>query len=243
MEQTLGDNKLLQIQNIVSGYGKKDVLHGVSLEVRKGEIVVLIGPNGAGKSTVLKTLLGYLSLSQGKVIFCDEDISGIQPHKAIRLGISYLPQGRVIFPDMTVSEHLDIGGWILEDKQEKQKSLERVYRMFPRLKDRKGQKAKTMSGGERQMMILAQVLMVNPALLLVDEPSLGLAPKLVDMVFEKILDLNQQGLTILMVEQNAVKALKNSDRGYVLEMGKNRYEGKSEDLLNNEDVRRLYLGG
>jgi len=234
---------ILKVDSIVSGYAKKEVLHGVSLTIQRGEIVSIIGPNGSGKSTVLKTIIGHLKPWDGQVIFSGEDISGMDTHKVIVLGVSYSPQGRVIFPDMTVSEHLDMGAWILKTKAEVKEARQRVYHLFPRLYERRNQKARTMSGGERQMLSLGRAMMIDPKLLILDEPSIGLAPVFVDSVFESILKINAEGTSILMVEQNAAKALENSHRSYVLEMGNNRFEGDAKDLLENEEVRRLYLGG
>lgn len=241
-EDKLENNALLQVEEIVSGYGKKEILHGVSLEVRPNEIVTLIGPNGAGKSTVLKTITGFLPLGKGRVVFAGEEISNLKTHLIIKRGISFGLQGRTVFPDMTVSEHLDMGAWLLQD-EEKREAQERVYQLFPRLAERRRQKARTMSGGERQMLSLARAMMLEPRLLILDEPSLGLSPKLVDEVFEKIEEIHAGGTPVLMVEQNAAKALKSSDRGYVLQMGVKRFEGRSQDLLNDAQVRRLYLGG
>jgi ABC-type branched-subunit amino acid transport system ATPase component len=237
------NDSILKVDNIVSGYGKKEVLHGVSLTMQKGEIVSIIGPNGSGKSTVLKTIIGHLKPWDGRVFFSGEDISGRDAHKVILLGVSYSPQGRIIFPDMTVSEHLDMGAWTLRTKEEAKEAAQRVYGLFPRLYERRNQKARTMSGGERQMLSLGRAMMINPKLLILDEPSIGLAPVFVDSVFESIYKINAGGTSILMVEQNAAKALENSHRGYVLEMGNNRFEGNAKDMLENGEVRRLYLGG
>lgn len=239
------DNKLLQVEKIFSGYGKKEVLHGVSLKVKAGEIVCLIGPNGSGKSTVLKTIMGYLKPFNGRIFFTEKDISGMATHKIVKhMRISFCAQGRTIFPEMTVSEHLDMGAWTIENKEKEKEIVERVYRLFPRLQERKNQKARKMSGGERQMLSLGRAMMIEPELLILDEPSLGLAPKFLDQVFEMILKINrEEGVPVLMVEQNATKGLENSDRGYALEMGNLRFEGKSQDLLENEKVRQLYLGG
>jgi branched-chain amino acid transport system ATP-binding protein len=237
------DNLLLDVRGIVSRYGKKEILHGVSLQIKRGDIVSLIGPNGAGKSTVFLTILGYLKLDAGQVYFKDRDISRMETNKIIEMGVGSCPQGRAIFPDMTVSEHLDMGAWTVKSPNQRKEARERVYDLFPILKEREKQKAKTMSGGERQMLTFGMAMMINPELLLLDEPSLGLAPKILDSVFENILNINKQGISIFVVEQNAAKVLEISHRGYVLDMGRNRYEGKSQDLLRNEKVRQLYLGG
>ena len=234
---------ILTVEELVSGYGKMEILHGVSLSVREGESVALIGPNGAGKSTVLKAAAGLLKVMSGKVIFLGEDITHMPPYQVVEKGLAFNPQGRVIFPDMTVQEHLDMGAWTIKDRLEKEKALEGVYQLFPWLTKMKGRKASRMSGGEQQMLSLARALMVQPRLLLLDEPSLGLSPKWVKTVFEKIMEIKDAGLPCLIVEQKAAMVLEYSDYGYVLEMGNNRYEGKGQDLLNNPDVRRLYLGG
>ena len=236
------NNSLLQVEKIVAGYGVKEVLHGVSLQVRPREIVAVIGPNGAGKSTVLKSVMGYLKLRAGQIFFNGRDITDREPHELVWLGISFVSQGRVIFPEMTVQEHLDMGTWTLAAR-ERAEAYEKVYKLFPHLAERKGQKASTMSGGERQMLSLARALVIEPQLLILDEPSLGLSPKFVDQVFEKIVEINQLGVSVLMVEQNAARALQSSNRGYVLELGENRFEGPSHALLADEEVRRLYLGG
>ncbi|MDI6764664.1 MAG: ABC transporter ATP-binding protein [Thermodesulfobacteriota bacterium] len=234
---------ILNIDGLVSGYGKMEILHGISLSVRRGEIVGLIGPNGAGKSTVLKAAAGLLKVISGKVVFRDEDVTHTPPHQIVEKGMAFNPQGRVVFPDMTVQEHLDMGAWTIKDRLEKEKALERIYKLFPWLMERKKRKASQMSGGEQQMLSLARALMIQPKLLLLDEPSLGLSPKWVKTVFEKIVEIKESGIPCLIVEQKAAMVLGYSDYGYVLEMGNNRFEGRGQDLLQNPDVRRLYLGG
>jgi len=234
---------ILNIEGLVSGYGKMEILHGVSLSVRKGEIVGLIGPNGAGKSTVLKAAAGLLKITSGKVFLMDEEVTHKPPHEIVEKGMAFNPQGRVVFPDMTVQEHLDMGAWTVKDRREKEKAQERVYQLFPWLRERKKRKASQMSGGEQQMLSLARAMMIQPKLLLLDEPSLGLSPKWVKTVFEKIVEIKNAGLPCLIVEQKAAMILGYSDYAYVLEMGKNRFEGRGQDLLQNPDVRRLYLGG
>jgi branched-chain amino acid transport system ATP-binding protein len=220
-----------------------EILHGVSLSVRRGEIVGLIGPNGAGKSTVLKAAAGLLKVNSGKVFFLNEEVTHTPPYQMVDKGMAFNPQGRVIFPDMTVQEHLDMGAWTIKDRQEKEKALTRVYQLFPWLTERKRRKAAQMSGGEQQMLSLARAMMIQPKLLLLDEPSLGLSPKWVKTVFEKIVEIKNSGFPCLIVEQKAAMVLGYSDYAYVLEMGKNRFEGRGHDLLQNPDVRRLYLGG
>lgn len=236
------NGKLLAVEKIVAGYGVKEVLHGVSLWVAPAEIVAVIGPNGAGKSTLLKAVMGYLKPRSGAISFDGSEITGREPHELVRLGIAYVPQGRVVFPAMTVQEHLDVGAWTLEAGKRRE-AFDRVYALFPRLAERKSQKAGSMSGGERQMLSLARALVVEPRLLILDEPSLGLSPMFVDLLFAKISEINGLGVSILMVEQNAAKALRHSHRGYVLELGENRFEGSSRALLEDEKVRLLYLGG
>jgi ABC-type branched-subunit amino acid transport system ATPase component len=235
--------KILTIDDLVSGYGKMEILHGVSLSVRQGEIVALIGPNGAGKSTVLKAVAGLLRVASGKVKFLGEEITNCPPYQVVEKGLAFNPQGRVVFPDMTVQEHLDMGAWTIKDWLEKKRALDRIYLLFPWLMEKKKRKANQMSGGEQQMLSLARALMIQPRLLLLDEPSLGLSPKWVKTVFEKIVEIKEAGLPCLIVEQKAAMILEYSDYGYVLEMGNNRYEGRGRDLLENPDVRRLYLGG
>lgn len=238
-----GNQKILTVDGLVSGYGKMEILHGVSLSVKEREIVALIGPNGAGKSTVLKAVTGLLKVTSGKVVFLGEEISNMPPYLVVEKGLAFNPQGRVVFPDMTVQEHLDMGAWTIRDRLDKERALERVYFLFPWLAKVKKRKASQMSGGEQQMLSLARALMIQPRLLLLDEPSLGLSPKWVTTVFEKILEIKESGLPCLIVEQKAAMVLGYSDYGYVLEMGNNRFEGRGQDLLNNPDVRQLYLGG
>lgn len=237
-------NDFLVVEDVASGYGRQEILHGISLEVRAGEIVAIIGPNGCGKSTFLKAVMRFLPAWQGSIRFRGEDLTPLSPDKTVRRGISFVPQGHAVFPDMTVDEHLDMGAWILTDAQKKRTARERAYELFPRLAERKRQAAKTMSGGEQQMLSIARALMTAPELLILDEPTLGLSPKLVDQTFDTILEVNRRlGVAILMVEQNAAVALENSHRGYVLEMGNNKYQGESAELLRDERVRRAYLGG
>lgn len=242
---TDGQNvEFLAVESIVSGYGRQEILHGISLEVRAGEIIAIIGPNGCGKSTFLKTVMRYLPAWQGQIRFRGVDMTPLSPDKTVRHGISFVPQGDAVFPDMSVDEHLDMGAWTLTDRGEIRAARERAYDLFPRLAERKRQAAKTMSGGEQQMLSIARALMTGPELLILDEPTLGLSPKLVDLTFDTILEVNRRlGIAILMVEQNAAVALENSHRGYVLEMGNNKYEGDSNELLHDERVRRAYLGG
>ncbi len=231
---------LLEVKNINSGYGKNDVLQDVSFNVKEGEIVSLIGPNGAGKSTALKTVFGFLKNSAGKISFYGKDITSKKPHEMPRLGICYVHQGRQVFRNMTVEENLVLGAFI-DKKSEKNKEV--VYRMFPILKAKKNQTASTLSGGQQQQLAIGRALMLKPKLLLLDEPSLGLDPKTVKLVFEKIKQINKDGVTILLVEQNAKKALEIADRAYVVETGRIKLSGKGKALLKNKSVQKLYLGG
>lgn len=232
---------LLEVEEVVAGYGEMEVLRGVSLRVEPDEIVSIVGPNGAGKSTVMKLVFGLLKPWQGRVIFGGQDISGLAPEKIVRLGLCYVPQVENVFPNLTVEENLDMGAYILDGPLDDRKR--RVYDLFPRLAERRKQRAGKMSGGERQMVAMGRALMLDPKLLLLDEPSAGLAPLLVDMIFEKVSDINRAGVAILMVEQNAKRSLQLADRGYVLATGKNQVEGPGPDLLNDPEVARLYLGG
>ena len=226
-----------------AGYGELDVLQQVTVEVRRGEIVSLIGPNGAGKSTVLKTVMGYLRPRAGQVVFDGENVTGWRPDRVVRRGMAYVPQGRIVFGQMTVQENLEMGAFTVDDGARVRETMERVYALFPRLGERRRQRAGTMSGGEQQMLAIGRALMIEPRALLLDEPSLGLAPLFVDLIFDRIAALRGQGMTLLMVEQNAARALELSDRGYVLELGRNRFEGSGQALLADPRVRQLYLGG
>ena len=233
---------LLRVEGIVSGYGKKEILHGVSLEVGRGETIALIGPNGAGKSTALLTILGYLKPTEGKVVLDGDDITGIEPHQIIRHGVAYCPQGRNIFPQMTVSEHLNLGAWTVADAEERRRAREGVFGLFPVLKEKESSKARTLSGGQRQMLSFGMAMVTRPTLILLDEPTIGLAPTVMETIFESIERIHRDGVSILVVEQNSAKALENSDRGYVLDMGRNRREGVSAELLLDPNIRQMYLG-
>jgi branched-chain amino acid transport system ATP-binding protein len=234
---------LLAARGITAGYGRIDILHDVSLEVRVGEIVSVIGPNGAGKSTAFKTIVGLVPPRHGTVLFNGEAITGIRPDLVLRRGLAYVPQGRIVFPQMTVLENLEMGAYIESDRARVAAALERVYALFPILHERRGQPAGTMSGGEQQMVAIARALMTSPRLILLDEPSLGLSPKFVTLIFDKLLEMRRVGFTLMLVEQNAVRALGIADRGYVLELGRNRFEGPGQRLLTDPEVKRLYLGG
>lgn len=233
---------LLSVNNIQVYYGAIHAIKGVSFEVNEGEIVTLIGANGAGKSTILKTISGLLRPKTGNIVFEGKDIIKTQPHTLVKAGIAHVPEGRRIFQELTVEENLDMGGYIL-NKSEIKPAMERVFEHFPRLKERYRQVAGTLSGGEQQMLAIGRALMSKPRIMMLDEPSMGLAPLLVQQIFDIIKELNENGTTILLVEQNAQMALLNSDRGYVLETGKIVLAADAKDLLNNEDVKKAYLGG
>jgi branched-chain amino acid transport system ATP-binding protein len=236
------ENPILGLRDVSTGYGTNQIVHEVSLDVQSGESVCIIGPNGAGKSTLLKTITGYLPCWSGSIEFKDENITTLETNNLVRRGLCSVGQGNIVFPDMTVKENLEMGAWTLEES-EKEENMDKVFDLFPKIKDRLDQKADTMSGGEQQMLALARAMIVDPELLVLDEPSLGLSPKLVDNMFDHISSLQEEGLSILLVEQNAAKALRNTDRGYVLEMGEVAHTGKSSNLLEDDNVRELYLGG
>jgi len=239
----VGDGPLLKADGIHAGYGKLEILHGVSLHVRPQEMVCVIGPNGAGKSTAFKTIVGLLHPKSGRVLFNGRDITGLLPYEVLRLGLAYVPQGRIVFPQMTVLENLEMGAYIENKPARIKEAFQRVYSLFPILEERKRQLAGSLSGGEQQMVAIGRALMTTPKLILLDEPSLGLSPKFVSLIFEKLLEMKRAGYTIMVVEQNAAKALSVADRGYVLELGQNRFEGTGQTLLNDPEVKRMYLGG
>jgi branched-chain amino acid transport system ATP-binding protein len=234
---------LLVAEHLTAGYGRLDILHDVSLTVQMNEIVSIIGPNGAGKSTAFKTIVGFLRPRTGRVLFNGEEITGLRPDLVLRRGLAYVPQGRIVFPQMTVLENLEMGAYIERDAGRVAAALERVYALFPILAERRTQKAGTMSGGEQQMVAVARALMTAPRLIMLDEPSLGLSPKFVTLIFDKLAEMREAGYTLMLVEQNAARALALADRGYVLELGRNRLEGPGERLLGDPEVKRLYLGG
>jgi branched-chain amino acid transport system ATP-binding protein len=227
----------------VAGYGAVEVLHGVDLRVDEGELVCLLGANGAGKSTAVRTISGLLRPASGTITFRGERLDGRPAHTVLRCGIAQCPEGRRIFPDMTVRENLEMGAYVRGRKGAAPADLERVFHHFPRLQERANQPGGTLSGGEQQMLAIGRALMSNPKLLLLDEPSLGLAPAMVAAVFHVIDEIRRQGVTVLIVEQNAALALRMADRGYVMENGRIALEGRARDLLANAEVRRAYLGG
>ena len=234
---------MLKIDNIHVYYGAIHALKGVSLEVRKGEIVTLIGANGAGKSTTLRTVSGLLAPKSGAITFLGENIAGTPAHEIVKHGISQVPEGRRIFAEMSVQENLELGAFTRKDKDGVAKDFDLVYRRFPRLEERRKQQAGTLSGGEQQMLAMGRALMSRPQLLLLDEPSMGLAPLLIKEIFSIIEDINREGTTVLLVEQNANMALSIAHRAYVMETGRITLQGAAKELAASEDVRKAYLGG
>ena len=233
---------LLEVQDIHAGYGKLEILKGVSLRVEAGQVVSIIGPNGAGKSTVFKTLFGLLPTRHGRVRFDGEDVTNRPPADLLRRGITYVPQGRNVFPLMTVDENLRLGAYIRPRSADLDREVERVYETFPMLGAARRKRAAELSGGQQQMLEMGRALLLRPRLMLLDEPTLGLAPLVFREIFRIIEDLRRDGQTILMVEQNAAKALEISDYAYVLELGTNRFDGPGEVIRNDDRIRRLYLG-
>jgi branched-chain amino acid transport system ATP-binding protein len=234
---------LLEVSSLHAGYGPVDVLKGINITVNAGEIVAVLGANGAGKSTTLMTICGINQCRSGLILFDGAPIQNRPPHEIVRLGISQVPEGRRIFPRLTVRENLEMGAFQRNGAETLQDDLERVFAAFPILKERQSQLGGTLSGGEQQMLAISRALMARPKLLLLDEPSLGLAPMIVTKIFDMIRDINQQGTTILLVEQNANMALHVAGRGYVLETGRIMLEGNAKNLMNNEQVKKSYLGG
>jgi branched-chain amino acid transport system ATP-binding protein len=233
---------LLEVEDIHAGYGKLEILKGVSLRVEAGQVVSIIGPNGAGKSTVFKTLFGLLPARQGRVRFAGESVTNRPPADLLRRGITYVPQGRNVFPLMTVDENLRLGAYIRPRSAGLDRDVERVYETFPMLQAARRKRAAELSGGQQQMLEMGRALLLRPRLMLLDEPTLGLAPLVFREIFRIIEDLRREGQTILMVEQNAAKAFEISDYAYVLELGENRFDGSGEAIRNDERIRRLYLG-
>jgi branched-chain amino acid transport system ATP-binding protein len=233
---------VLKVNDLHTFYGKIEALKGISIEVHEGEIVTLIGANGAGKSTTLKTISGQIAPRTGSIDFLGEEIAGMRPHQVTAKRVIQVPEGRRIFPNMSVRENLEMGAFLRNDKEEIAADLEKVLELFPRLRERLAQKGGTLSGGEQQMLAIARGLMPRPNLLMLDEPSMGLAPVIVEVIFETIKRLNEEGTTILLVEQNAAMALQVAHRGYVLETGSVALTGTGQELLRNEQVRKTYLG-
>ena len=235
---------MLEIRNLTVNYGAITALHGISLQAQAGGIVTLIGSNGAGKTTTLKTISGLLKPKSGQIFYEGKNITGLPPHEIVKRGLSHVPEGRMIFANLTVLENLQMGAYLQRDQNSVRRELDFVFAMFPRLQERAGQVSGTLSGGEQQMLAIGRALMARPKFLVLDEPSLGLAPLLVKTIFEKIVEINRERcLTILLVEQNANRALEISSFGYVLETGKITVQGDSASLRKNPQVQNAYLGG
>jgi branched-chain amino acid transport system ATP-binding protein len=234
---------MLKIDNINVYYGNIHALKGVSLEVNEGEIVTLIGANGAGKSTLLKTLSGLLKPKEGTIHYLNSSIAGKPAQDVVKAGISHVPEGRRVFAEMSVEENIELGAFLRKDKVGIQRDFQKVYEIFPRLHERRKQSAGTLSGGEQQMLAMGRAIMARPKLLLLDEPSMGLAPLMVKTIFEVVKDINKEGTTILLVEQNANMALSIADRAYVIETGKVILSGTAEELQASEEIKKAYLGG
>jgi branched-chain amino acid transport system ATP-binding protein len=234
---------LLEVEGLCVNYGHIEAIRNVSFTVEEGTVATLIGANGAGKTTTMKTLSGLRKVREGKVIFDGKDITGAAPYERVKMGLSQSPEGRGIFPGMTVRENLDMGGFVRKDKAGLAEDFDRVMGLFPRLQERIGQVAGTMSGGEQQMLAIGRALMARPRLVLLDEPSMGLAPKLIQQIFSIISEINEQGTTVLLVEQNAAQALKRADTAHVLETGEIVRSGTGQELAHDDSVKAAYLGG
>lgn len=234
---------MLSVKNLEVYYGVINAIKGISFEVKEGEIVTLIGANGAGKTTILQTLSGLIKPKSGEINYLGENLLKIEPYNIVKKGIAHVPEGRRIFPNMSVEDNLELGGYILKDKGEIEAGLKRAYMSFPRLEERRKQLAGTLSGGEQQMLAIGRALMTSPKIVLMDEPSMGLAPILVGEIFDIIKRINEQGTTVLLVEQNANMALSIANRAYVLETGQIVTSGNARDLMNNDEIKKAYLGG
>ena len=228
-------------EKMTGGYGGPDIINSCSINVNKGEIVTILGPNGAGKSTAMKAMLGMLNLRQGKVTFNEEDISNLSPQDRVRKGIAFVPQNRNVFTGMSVEENLEMGAYIRDENF--QGTLDEIYKLFPILKEKRNQLAGELSGGQRQQVAIGRAFMIKPSVLMLDEPTAGVAPKVMDELFDHIIKIRETGVAILMVEQNARQALNIADRGYVLVTGENKFSGIGKELLNDPEVRRSFLGG
>ena len=233
---------LLELRDVSAAYGSIQILHGVSLEVNPGEVVAVIGPNGAGKSTTFKVIMGFITHLGGEIVFDGRSLVGQRPNRVLGLGLGYVPQGRVVFTQMTVRENLEMGAYLERDRAKIQASMDFVFSLFPRLRERARQLAGTMSGGEQQMLAMGRALMARPKVLLLDEPSMGLSPIMVDKIFEVVEEIHRLGTTVLLVEQNASRALQLATRGYVMESGEVTMSGEAKALLNDPKVRAAYLG-
>ena len=234
---------ILELRNLHAGYGRIKVLRDISIHVDTSEIICIIGPNGAGKSTVLRAISGVLKPMAGNIRFHGMEIGSLRPDEIVRKGICFVPQGRSVFPSLTVEENLEMGAFIRNDNAQVRRDIVEIYRRFPILEKRKKQNSATLSGGEQQLLVMGRALILHPKLLLLDEPTLGLAPRFHQLIFKEILEINREGTPIILVEQNAYGALQISHRGYVLELGRNKMTDTGENLLNNEGVIKLYLGG
>jgi len=235
-------NAMLEIENLTSGYGKLIVLHDLSLKVYNQEILAIIGPNGSGKSTLIKSIYGIADVFKGKIVFNGREITHLRPDEITKMGVSYIPQINNVFSNLTVEENLKMGAYIRTDKSKIKDNIEKLYQLFPSLRERRKQKAKTLSGGERQMLAIARGLMVNPKALMLDEPTAGLAPKLVTELLKKIVEIRESGVTILLVEQHAEKALQIADRGIILIAGRKVFDEDVKTLLSREDISEVFLG-
>lgn len=233
---------LLEVDTLHTGYGATVIIHGISIHVQQNEIVTIIGPNGSGKSTLLKAIMGYLKIYDGRIHFKEKDITSLRTVDRTRMGMAYIPQLENVFPSLTVEETLEMGGYRL-GKKELKKEVNSMLGLFPVLRDKRNMKVATMSGGQRQMLAMARALMVRPTLILLDEPSAGLSPKISEQVFEKISEIAATGTSMIIVEQDAEQSLAISDRGYVLAMGEVAFEGSAETILKHEKIREAYLGG
>ncbi len=242
MRRIWGLTKMLKVENLVVSYGGIEALKGISLDVPDGEIVTLIGANGAGKSTLLRSIIGLVKVASGEITYNGQKINGLNSQKIVKTGITLVPEGRRAFPNLSVLENLQIGAYMRNDKEDIKKDINWVYALFPRLQERSWQMAGTLSGGEQQMLAVGRALMCRPKLLMMDEPSLGLAPLIIKDIFRIIREINQQGMTILLIEQNANMALKIADKGYVLETGSLTMTGTGRELLENPEIAAAYLG-
>lgn len=239
---TAKNNPILSFKNVNVFYGIIQALHGISFDVEKGQIVTLVGANGAGKSTTLRAISGLVKPRDGEIIFKGENIAGMPAHEIVRKRLCQAPEGRGIFLNLTVEENMDLGAWAAPDKGAYQANMDKGFQLFPRLKERRGQLAGTLSGGEQQMLAIARAIMGQPEVLLLDEPSLGLAPQIIEKIFEIITDINKSGMTIVLVEQNALQALQIAHYGIVLETGTIKTHGPAAELLNSDEIRKAYLG-
>ena len=232
---------LLEVEGVRGGYGEVDILNGVNMRVEEGEIVVIIGPNGAGKSTAMKSVFGLVKIRQGQVRFQGHDITNLRPDRIVHHGMCYVPQENNVFPTLTVQENLEMGAFIRRDDY--RPTMERIYDLFPVMREKRRQPAGSLSGGQRQMVAMGRALMLEPKLLLLDEPTAGLAPAIIDQMFQNIIKINELGVGILMVEQNAKQAMAIADKAYVLVQGANAHTGSGKELMANDEVRRTFLGG